>query len=281
MTTLAAELKRLRNEGGFAALRKRFRDLNVDHDVPDGLGYNVEGTIRYIDRMLFDAIVGGSIDTGLTAEQTIECLVEHLETEKALTDADNELDFPECVLLAHEAEDEKVRSFGGDPTVYEQSLARALRPDKPRKLVNPPPDLACAMLLENPSQQDHYVLAELRKRDVEDAFKEARRSVDYGSSTGSDQCVGCTHWQDDRSADLSTCSHVEGLVRKDRWCKRFERENEHDVSKLRPSESTGAGEAGAVGGGRSAPRPDGGPEQGLDGDGRADQRGAVDLVDQD
>ena len=65
---------------------KRWRKLDPDHDLPDLAGYNVAGTVRYIDRDAFRAltdpeyakhILGEEIDTGLTPEQTIQLWLQY------------------------------------------------------------------------------------------------------------------------------------------------------------------------------------------------------------
>ena len=41
-----------------------FGKLDVTHDIPDGIGCDVEGTVRYIDQELFGAVTDGSLATG-------------------------------------------------------------------------------------------------------------------------------------------------------------------------------------------------------------------------
>jgi hypothetical protein len=76
--------------------------------------------------------------------------------------------------------------------------------------------------LDDPDENDRIVLTELRKLGVTDAFKESKTSADYGKATGTDQCIGCARWEMARTQDLSTCRKIEGLVRRDRWCRRFQ-----------------------------------------------------------
>lgn len=125
-----------------ADLRKRFKDIDVEHDIPDGVGCNVEGTVRYIDKDLFNAVVAGEADTGLTPEQVIDCLVEHIEAEKSLADHDNGVDhWADVALLAHQAEAAKVTSFGGNIDQYDKALAPLFIACKQKKSKNVPTDL--------------------------------------------------------------------------------------------------------------------------------------------
>jgi hypothetical protein len=227
------ELHKLLTSGGAPELMKRWRRLDVDHDITDLAGYNVSGTVRYLDRDFFRAltdpayaveILGASIDTGLTVDQTAQCVVEHEGEEKVILDSDNPIELYEP---AHEfatcGEHLKVRGFGGTPIKYERGLAPAIKFCERKTPVKPPLDLACAPLLDEPDKNDLRVLRILRRLGVVDASKISKSDVAYAKadSTSGDQCRGCAHWQGDRSARLSLCKLVEGLVQADRWCAKF------------------------------------------------------------
>ena len=227
-----AELAWLRKYTDLPVLMKRFHDLDVDHDVPDGAGYNVQGTVRFIDRDFFEALLNHEhankigldpIHTGLSPEQTVECILEHEAVEKALLDGDNPIDtYKAAHDLATLAEHEKVKSFGGTPLQYERAL-KPIFDYCERKVVNAAKaDFACASMLEDRDQHDTKALAAMRKLGVTDASKESRASVGYGKSTSESKCRGCKHWQGHRSLKLSPCAVVNGLVRWDRWCRVFE-----------------------------------------------------------
>lgn len=125
-----------------AKLRQRFNDLDVSHDIPSGIGCNVDGTVRYIDKDLFDAIIDGKVDTGLTPEQTIECLAEHIEAEKIIAEQDNGIEhWADISLLAHHAEADKVVELGGNVEAYDQALAPLFIACKQKEPKNPAPDL--------------------------------------------------------------------------------------------------------------------------------------------
>lgn len=232
------ELKTLLAEGGAPELMRRFQHLDVDHDIPDLAGYSVDGTTRYLDKDFFHALIDpevakqngvGEIDTGLSPDDTVECILEHEAVEKVLLDSDNPID---TYLEAHEyatcAEHEMVRKKGGKPIQYERGLKDAIAFCQGKDPANPPPELACAPLLDDPDKDDLRDLKALRKLGVEDAFKVSKASVDYSKSTGEDQCAGCRNWQEDRGAELSRCAVVAGRVRHDRWCRRYQQMEQTD-----------------------------------------------------
>lgn len=225
------ELQELLSKADAPALMQRWAKLDTDHDVPDVAGYNVAGTTRYLDRDVFQALldpdhakaVGVAIDTGLTPDQTIECILRHEGIEKVLLDGDNDIDSYEA---AHEfattGEHEQVRAFGGSPIRYERGLKEAIAFCAGKKLEQPPKDLACAPVLDDPDKNDKRVIKALQRRGVADAFKRSKETVGYSRSTGADRCGGCAQWQGARGATTSPCDQVEGIVRPDRWCRLFE-----------------------------------------------------------
>lgn len=232
--THAQEVEALMARGGAPELMERFQELNVDCDVADLCGYNVAGTVRYMDKDIFRALVEPEyakqlglkpIDTGMSPEDTVECLMVHEATEKVLLDADNDIDsYQSAHEYATSAEHEMVRKKGGKPFQYERGLAQAIAWCERKKLQTVDPDFACAPLLDDPDAADKRALKELRARGADDAFKKPRAAVDYSRSSGEDRCAGCAHWQasDDTGPDLSRCSEVDGLVRAGWWCRLFE-----------------------------------------------------------
>lgn len=270
------ELKKLLAEGGAPELMQRWRQLDDQSDMPDLAGYNVTGTTRYIDKDFFRALLDpayaeeigiGPIDTGLSPEDTLECLLEHEAVEKVLLDADNDIDgYKEAHELATCAEHEKVRSKGGSPLKYERGLKKAIAYCEAKDPTKVPPDFACAPLLDEPDKNDLRVLKVMRKMGITDAFKVSKGPIDYSKATGDDQCVACRHWQADRCRDLSPCAIVDGLVRRDRWCTRFEALNGRRDTADAPAHRTPRGARAAPpagdradGGPAPTPAPDQGP----------------------
>lgn len=226
------QLPELLKTGGAPEMLHRFKRLDVDHDIHDLAGYNVLGTVRYLDRDVFKALTDpeyatklgiGPIDTGLSAEDTIECLMMHEAIEKALLDADNTIDTYD---VAHEwatvGEHVAVEKKGSTPRKYEEALKKAIAYCEKKKLKAPAVDLACAPMLDDPTiEDDKAALKQLAAAGNLDASKVSKKSVGYTKSTKSDQCRSCTHWQGHDEDVLTTCELVAGLVRLDRWCKKF------------------------------------------------------------
>lgn len=228
-----SELKELLASGDAPQLMQRWQNLDVDHDVPDLAGYNVAGTTRYLDKDVLKALldpeyakqIGLEIDTGLSVDDTVECLLTHEGVEKVILDADNDVD---TYLAAHElataAEHEQVRLKQGSPVRYERGLKKAIEYCERKAPAKVAPDFSCASLLEDPDKHDKTAVKALKRLAISDAFKASRMSVDYSRSKDGTRCDGCARWlaSDDTGPDLSRCAIVEGLVRADRWCKKFE-----------------------------------------------------------
>lgn len=172
--------------GAAADLRKRFTHLDVEHDIPDGVGCNTAGTIRYIDRDLFNAVVDGQADTGLTPEQVIDCLVEHIEAEKSLADHDNGVDhWADLSLLAHEAEAKKVESFGGNIDQYDKALAPLFIACKQKEAKNVPDDL---MDLEDDGGEAQQGASGIQSGGSEN--RQGTRDQESGSGAGGGESQG-------------------------------------------------------------------------------------------
>lgn len=266
---LRATLHKLISSPDAVRLMKRWQHVDFDHDIVYLAGYNIWGTTKFADRdfvrALYDPayaehIVGHPIDTGLSPDDTLHCIFTHEETEKVIMDADNPVDFYDYEdtpggFGAHEyatfAEHEQVRAKGGNPHRYEHGLERIIHfcAHKPLKLV--PKDYSCAPLLDDPDSNERRVIATLRKLGIEDAFKLGKKTVEYGKSTGSDHCAACINWGAERDRELAPCAVVDGLVRTDRWCTRFEPEG-NNVQQGEGSQIAGGGSSRAPGSGQIA-----------------------------
>jgi hypothetical protein len=235
-----AMLRRLLRGGGAPELMKRWQKFDGDHDIVYTAGYNTAGTTRYADRnfvhALFDPeyathILGAPIDTGLSPDDTLLCVLHHEEVEKVILDADNPVDFYDHVdepggFGAHEyatlAEHELVRKKGGTPAKYEAGLKAIIAFCQHKPLVKVPKDYSCAPLLDDPGAPERAIIKKLRALGVADAFKVSKASTGYKPTNGSERCSSCTHWIGDSRVTLAPCQIVDGLVRTDRICKRFE-----------------------------------------------------------
>lgn len=258
-----AMLHRLLTTGGAPALMRRFQHVDLDHDIVYTAGYNVAGTIRYADRDFVGAlhdpqyatkILGAPIDTGMSPEDTLDCVMHHEAVEKVILDADNPVDFYDHVdepggFGAHEyataAEHQMVKAKGGTPVKYERGLAGIIKYCESKQLVHVPHDYACAPLLDDPDAREKKILKRLQQLGVTDAFKVSKEGVRYSRSTG-DRCSACGNWQGDRKAQLALCAVVDGLVRTDRWCTKFETmEGTHESEEDNAADAqAGPGEAG-------------------------------------
>lgn len=230
-----SELKHLLATGGAPALMKRWQALDVDHDVADLAGYNVAGTVRYLDRDFFKAlldpeyateILGEPIDTGMAPHDTVDAILTHEGIEKVVIDSQNDID---TYLAAHEyatcGEHQLVTAKGSTPLKYERGLKKAIEFCEKKKLKLVDQDFSCAPLLDDPDKNDKRALKELRALGIADAFKKSKGPVEYSKSTGADRCDGCEHWlaSKDTGPELSRCQLIDGLVRVDRWCRLYEK----------------------------------------------------------
>jgi hypothetical protein len=91
-----AQLNRKLTTGDAPKLMKRWNALNFDYDIVYGTGYNVQGTTRYVDRDLMrslydtayaEKLLGAPINTGLSPDDTLECLLRHEMVEKVILDS--------------------------------------------------------------------------------------------------------------------------------------------------------------------------------------------------
>jgi hypothetical protein len=235
-----ATLHRLLTTGGATELMRRWQRLDIDHDIPYLLGYNVQGTVTYADRDYVNALyddkyatqlLGEPIRTGLPPDRTLDCTVRHEHTEKIILDAENPIDLYDHHdepggWGAHEfatvAEHELVKHFGGDPAAYERGLKKIIDFCEHKHLQKVPRDYACAPLLDDPDENEKRIVKRLKELGVVDAFKVSKEDVDYHRVTEGDHCLICSMWQGPETAELSPCSLIDGLVRNDRWCKKFE-----------------------------------------------------------
>lgn len=229
-----AELGRLERKGGYPELATRWQGIDDNYDIPDLAGYNVAGTIVYLDRDFLHAlldpdyarqILGEEINTGLSPEDTIAAVVRHEQVEKNLMASDNQIDVYEPAhQLATCAEHQLVREKKGKPVTYERGLKKIIKYCEKKPVRSAPSDLAAAPYLDETDAPDKRVVKELIAAGVLDAAKQSKLSQDYTKSTGEDQCQGCANWQPapDFPPNLALCAKVAGQVRTDRWCRLFE-----------------------------------------------------------
>jgi hypothetical protein len=251
--------------GGAPALMQRWRQLDDRWDMPYLAGYNTDGTTRYIDRDALRAILDpafaeqikvGPIDTGLSPQDTVECLMEHEGTEKVILDADNPIDVYDrragaAAVGAHEyatcAEHAKVREKGGSPVKYERGLAKLIKFCLNKTPQSVPQDLDCAAFIDDPDDRERVLIDIFKSMGVIDAFKTSKGDVDYSDSSGEDHCERCEHWQVDRLQSqygLARCELIAGLVRDTHWCSKFQAEVSDGDEEVQSGRSQGEAPSG-------------------------------------
>lgn len=235
-----AVLHRMLTSSEGEQLMARFRRVDTAHDIPYLAGYDVDATTRFLDRDFVHAlsdpayakqIIGAPIDTGLSPQQTSECILRHEGVEKTILDSNAPFDLYDHHDSpggwgAHEwatvAEHELVKHLGGDPARYEAGLKKIIDYCEHKTITKAPRDLACAPYLDDPDQNEKRIIKRFREMGLADAFKVSKETVDYSPATKSKSCGQCSMWQGSRNVSLSHCSLVDGLVRADRRCSKFE-----------------------------------------------------------
>lgn len=226
------ELKAIFNNPSFQEMWARQFKVDTTNEIPDTAGYNVSGSIYYLDREFVRRAKAGDITVPhMTANQIFEAMLRHERFEKCALDADNDINlYPAAHEYATLFEHEFVRSCGATPRDYEKALAGIIHFNQIKPITNPPLDLACAPLLDDPDRNDKRVLANLRRIGVPDASKVSKKSVGY-SHGKQDRCGLCASYQ---GKDVGPCRIVDGLVRAEFWCREFEAKENQDEQGLQP-----------------------------------------------
>ncbi len=261
-------LRALTNEPSFRRMWARPFRVDVTRQVADTAGYNVLGTVYYLDKDFYAAVMSGQITiAGMTPKTIIQAILIHERTEKCLLDADNDItDYlgnkPQNQDGgAHEfatlAEHQFVRQFT-TPRAYEAGLAKIIHFNEHKPLTNPAPDLDAEPHVDEMDAADKRALGEMRRAGVADAGKVSKDSVQYSRSKGEDQCVRCEHWQGTPTSELAPCAIVSGAVRSNWWCKEYElSKHPEQVKNAAPQPQESAPPA------LQAPPPDTGQAQGA------------------
>ena len=222
----------LLKSGGAPSLLRRFNSFRDDYDIPYGVGVSVDGTTRYGDRdfvrALYDPayaehLIGEHIDTGLSPNDTLECALRNVTVEKVLVDSDNPInDYTSAHDFGAAAEFDLVRKKGGTPVRFRRGLSKIIHFCSRKSLKSVPTDYDCAAALADHTSNGRRILAELKRLGVEDADRVEKASVNYGRAHGQERCSACSMWQGQGNAPLGQCSLVQGLVRGEFTCDRYE-----------------------------------------------------------
>jgi hypothetical protein len=212
-----AETLQVIGEGDTGVLRARKVHVETNYDWPYVGGTSVSGRTVFLDRRFVADLKSGKIKVpGLTADQVMQCLIEHEQTEKCIEDGDNPIDnYPAAHEYATTQEHELVKKFGGNPDSYEAALRKPITNCLNRTAYNPPKDAWCGPIIDEPDDRDKEILKQLRRCAVTDSFKRSKVDVHYG--VGQQVCKECKMFEEP-GKKLSTCAAVSGLVRDNRYC---------------------------------------------------------------
>lgn len=212
-----AELLQVMGQHDTPTIKARPVTVNTSCDVPYLGGMSVSGKTVYIDREFYEDLKSGRLDIrGMTPRQILQAIIEHEHTEKSIMDGDNPVDtYPAAHEYATTAEHDFVRKLGVNPEYYEKCLDPFIDECLRKPPQNPPRDLWCGPILDDPNAEDKRILRQLRAKGVEDANKKAKEDVRYGM--GAERCEDCAMFQKPNSI-LSQCDVVSGLVRYNRHC---------------------------------------------------------------
>ena len=214
-------------EGDTPDLYSRPYKVDYLHDIAYTAGNSVDGATVFVDQQTYRDVMDGKVYVrGMTPSQIIRAWREHEHSEWAIEMGRNPVQtYPGAHGLATTSEHKYVKELPIDPDRYEACIRPALERAMARFLAlgtkcNPPRDLWCGPVLDDPTSDDRKVISILKAKNVEDAFKLAKNDVDYG--VGSDRCKDCAMVGDrDILPNLRKCELVNGLVRNTHWCCRW------------------------------------------------------------
>lgn len=202
--------------------------VNTEHGISFGAGNSLDRKTVYVDHDLYEEVMDGEYaKTGLAPQQIIDCWTDHEHSEICTIDGDNPVDlyygahrYALCrehlrvtAILGKERRLEKIRN-------YEMVIWPGLQRCYKRPVKNPPKDLWCGPILDEPDERGEEIIAALIKAGVVDAGKRSKYDTHYGISGR--PCRSCTMWSPDKlsldGGNLAVCSAVSGLVRQNRHC---------------------------------------------------------------
>lgn len=223
-----AELYAALGENDTPSLFEKPWTLDTEHDIPAGGGNSLDRKTKYIDRVLYEEVMDGAFRAAdLTPQQIIDRWLDHEHCEKCIVDGDNAIDnylpghrralrkehLGVLIILGTKDAAKKIAK-------YEATIWPALLRCYHREIKNPPRDLWCAPILDQPTERDEEILAIFRKLGVIDANKRPKYAVHYGF--GPQNCDQCRGWNPELVSQeygcLAACHRVTGLVREDRHC---------------------------------------------------------------
>lgn len=224
-------------EADTSALYARPFRVDTSRDIPYGGGVSVDGRTVYIDHTLYGEVMCRGprhlwvVVTGMSGKQVIACWVDHEHTEWSVEAGDNPIDvYAGCHGVATYKEEEGAgRVVGADKVArYEAQIEPGLRRCLERCVnkirlgtFNPPKDLWCGPVLDDPSPKDMILIRGLKAKGVADAFKASKGASDIMYRIAGRKCHDCKHYHDPKKA-LSICELVSGAIRDNRQCEKWE-----------------------------------------------------------
>jgi hypothetical protein len=205
------------------------RKFKVDttHDIPYMGANSIDGATVYIDRVGYrDCMDGITYVRGMSPSQIVRSWIEHEHSEWAIEFGENPSQtYPSSHGYATAKEHKFVKMLPVDPDRYERCIKSALERAMDRFIAggtkcNPPYDLWCGPVLDDPDKKDKEVIRILQAKGIKDAFKKSKGEVKYG--LGPNKCKDCAMFGDrDIVPHLRKCDVVNGLVRDEYWCEHW------------------------------------------------------------
>jgi hypothetical protein len=222
-----AELFDVLGQGDTPKLYARRYRVDVFHDIPYTAGNSVAGGTVYVDQRTYRDVMDGRVYVrGMTPTQIINAWEEHEHSEWAIEMGRNPVQiYPAAHGFATCSEHIFVGKLPIDDDRYEACIRSALERAKKRFIklgdkANPPRDLWCGPVVDDPDKDDLEIIRILRSKGVEDAFKLAKDVVNYGVIEH--KCKDCRMWGDrDILPELRKCDLVNGLERSGYGCDRW------------------------------------------------------------
>jgi len=222
-----AELANVLGKNDTPELYARAYRVDTSHDIPYAAGNSVDGSTVYIDAVLYREVMDGEVYVrGMTPSQIIRAWREHEHAEWAVEMGDNSSQtYPASHGFATASEHKYVGDLPIDPDRYEACIRAGLERAKRRFIekgssCNPPRDLWCGPVLDDPDKDDRVIIGILKAKGVADAFKLSKSEVRYGM--GPQECRDCGMFGDrDVLPSLRKCDLINGLVQRAYWCERW------------------------------------------------------------
>jgi hypothetical protein len=202
--------------------------INTEHGIPFAAGNSLDRKTVYIDHELYQEVMDGAFKaTDLAPTQIVECWADHEHSEICIVDGDNPVDLyyggHRCALKKEHLRITNIlgrRDAKAKIANYEKVIWPGLQRCYKRPVKNPPKDLWCAPILDEPDARGEEIIKALIKAGVVDAGKRSKYETHYGLSGR--PCESCRHWSPKQlsldGGTLAACQVVTGAVRRTRHC---------------------------------------------------------------